>query len=143
MSARPLATAALLALAACGGAEANAPPKAASPLAPAKEESEPRTVEEAEAQIARLSAELGPKSPDRPSAPAESSAPPPPPGGDAKKSEDHLFVEACASPCRALTSMRRAVDALCRMTGEGDGRCVEARKTLADAVTRTASCKCG
>jgi hypothetical protein len=52
------------------------------------------------------------------------------------------MTNQCASPCRALASMKRAVEALCRMTGESDTKCVDARKTLADNVGKTASCKC-
>lgn len=129
-------------VAACGGAE-GAAPKASSP-APERvenEAAEPRTVEEAQAQIDRFSAELGPK--PRPPAPESSpTSKPTTAPGDAKADSSHLTNDSCASPCRALASMRRAVDALCRMTGETDNRCVDAKKTLADSVGRTSSCKC-
>lgn len=48
----------------------------------------------------------------------------------------------CGSPCRALTSMRRAVTALCRMTGAEDARCLDAKHTLADSESRVAPCSC-
>jgi len=138
-----------LLLAACGGAAGDAAPKAASP---AREESpavEPRTVEEAQEQIARFSGELGaglpkPAPASQPESTSSQSRPPPsPPSEAAKTDSDHFHYDSCSSPCRALASMRRAVDALCRMTGETDNRCVDAKKTLADSVGRTSSCKCG
>lgn len=133
-------------LIACGGAEGSAP-KAASPAAeraPEAEPAEPRSVEEAQAQIDRFSAQLG--APTKPSAPpaenSPQSKPSPPPASDSAKSDHHNAADSCVSPCRALASMRRAVDALCRMTGEHDNRCVDAKKTLAESVGRTSSCKC-
>jgi hypothetical protein len=38
--------------------------------------------------------------------------------------------------------MRRAVDALCAMTGDTDHRCVDARRILTESTTRLATCKC-
>src|SRR5262249_41112383 len=103
-------------VAACGGADR---PPAEAPS------QEPRTVEEAQGQIAHAKAELEgqtsqpareealPK--DEPRLPPEATADALPGSGTA----------ACISPCRALASMRRAVDALCRMTGDADARCTE------------------
>ena len=148
-----------LAAAACGG---SAPPAAAVGhvgAAPAKNEaapsggkndaafaSEPTTVDEARAQIARAEAELrggleGAKkaestgTEERPKAEPRSPAPP---------HEDKSLTDApsCRTPCQALRSMRRAVDALCRMTGDADERCLEARKTLATSEVRAATCGC-
>ena len=48
----------------------------------------------------------------------------------------------CMNPCRALASIKRASEALCRMTAEADERCISARKTLVSAAERTASCAC-
>jgi hypothetical protein len=39
--------------------------------------------------------------------------------------------------------MRRAVAALCRMTGEEDARCEDAKKTLNESESRVARCHCG
>lgn len=50
--------------------------------------------------------------------------------------------DRCASPCRAIASMRRAVTALCRMTGDDDTRCVEAKVTLTDSEKRIHKCSC-
>ena len=48
----------------------------------------------------------------------------------------------CATPCRAISSMRRSVTALCRLSGEEDARCVDARKTLTESEERVVSCGC-
>jgi hypothetical protein len=127
-----------LALAGCGGAgEAKAP---ATQERSRAEEPEPRSIEEAEAQIARARADLGGGA-----APADASPPrPKTPGGGVSQEEraPTATSDACASPCRALASMRRAVQALCRMTGDEDTRCVDAKRTLADSTTRTSTCSC-
>lgn len=77
--------------------------------------------------------------PVSPSTPPRSEARPgqAPQDGVASKHED-----VCGNPCKAITSMRRAVSALCRMTGEEDGRCVDAKRTLASSEARVASCPC-
>lgn len=133
------AKASLLALscvvAGCGGAATPEARVAAEPES--RVEPEPTTVPEAEAQIARLEEELGGRA-------AKAEAPrtqPPAP------TQDHAPAEstpgtACVTPCRAVASMRRAVEALCRMTGETDARCVRARHTLAESVDRVRSCSC-
>lgn len=153
----------LLLLVACGGGE-GAPPPAKSPGAapgapagdapppppppkPAEESkddasgkkkandaviAEPRTVEEAQRQIDRAVADLDGASKE--SKPGK--APASEPNGGAKADD------AGKNPCNALASMRRAVEALCRLTGETNNKCVEARKTLATNATKTATFKC-
>jgi hypothetical protein len=145
------------ALGACGGAaESNAPAKAASPAEPA-EEREPTTVAEAQERIDRARAQLEParaKTDADKDSTADSAAPrapktstTPPSGGtsvttspreEAAKSE----ANACGQSCRALSSMRRAVTALCRMTGDDDARCSDARRTLQTSESRVAACHC-
>jgi hypothetical protein len=121
---------------------------------------EPTTVEEAQAQLddARQQIEgtvapappaagaggsvtgapAGPVAPaDMPAAPqasVQSTAP--------LESEQDARKDSCATPCRAIASMRRAVDAICRMAGAQDARCVRARKTLSDDEARVAACGC-
>ena len=132
---------ATLGLAACGGAD-SAPAKSGASV---REEAppEPKTVEEAQKQIADAVADLNGRSAlkasDQPKA-----EPAPTAGGNAPREEysADAAMNQCVSPCRALASMKRAVEALCRMTGEADTKCVDARKTLADNVGKTASCKC-
>jgi hypothetical protein len=142
-------------VAACGGADR--PPSAPPPaeLGPA-----PQTVEDAQEQIARARAELGAPAPDT-GASADSAAkrepssttpgttpapspPPPPPARPAGKVEEppSRNADVCQSPCRAIASMRRAVSALCRMTGTDDARCTDAKKTLAESETKLAPCGC-
>jgi hypothetical protein len=130
-------------LAACGGAD-HAPPK--SGASPPREEApppEPTTVEEAQKQIARAVDELNGRSELKASESKTTPAAEPSPTAGSSQYTNDAMNNSCASPCRALASMKRAVEALCRMTGESDTKCVDARKTLADNVDKTASCKCG
>jgi hypothetical protein len=155
------AAVALVSLASCA---ANAPamsPRQA-PVGP-----EPRSVEEAQADIDRWGAQLGiapppapPASgaagtasgpstaPDRPAA-AQPSAPPMTTQSSSESvsasGEERGASEPpseCVMPCRAIASMRRSVAALCRLSGEDDPRCVNARKTLEEGERRVARCGC-
>jgi hypothetical protein len=124
-------------LVACGGAEsAKAPaamPAATTPAAgTASTENEPRTVQEAQERIARARQALEP----------DQGAPPAPAKAPRETRQEESKGDACGEPCRALDSMRRAVEALCRMTGDGDPRCLDARKTLSESTSRLATCKC-
>ena len=152
-----IAVLSLVALAACGGAD-SAPAKApAQEQGPTRDDadgmtedrSEPRTVEEAQERIARARARLEggdaekrPAAEPSPHAPQPAPEPPSAPQGGTSSAPRREVESTCASPCRALASMKRAVDALCRMTGETDDRCVEAKRTLGDSTTRVSSCKC-
>lgn len=159
LPARFVATLLASLLAACGGAtEPAAKAPAAPPPAEASAGSEPRTVAEAQAEIARTRAVLeGPapkkeaKASDAPS--PEQGTPPLPapaksePRKDTRREGDKGGVSddassACSDSCRALASMRRAVGALCRMTGDDDARCLDARKTLADSEGKLPTCRC-
>ena len=139
-------------LAACGGA---APPAARAPESMAAEpEGDPATVEEAQQQIARAQARLGgrERTADAPAAtesspPAKAAPAPPPaePAPDARPgsmSKSGPGDSACSNPCRALASMRRAVTALCRMTGDTDARCLDAKRTLTSAEGHVVPCSC-
>ena len=141
-----LLTATAIATAACGGAEpapAKAPAQETRDSAPADEVvAEPRTIEEAQERIARAQAMLDADSDDRRTLEASPRAPSSSPQGGTAPSARHEREDACGSPCRALASMKRAVEALCRMTGDTDDRCVEARRTLGESTSRVASCKC-
>ena len=132
-------------------------------------EREPTTVEEAQAQLARARQELegSPAAASTPppasvSAPSGGAAPPEAPraspqaappsptitstgqetesSAEADRSVDGR--DACALPCHAIASMRRAVDAICRMAGTQDARCLDARKILKDDEARVAPCGC-
>jgi hypothetical protein len=136
------------ALAGCAG---GAPPPGAKS---ADTVPEPDTIEEAQAQLERARAELepgGPKSESTPSsvAPEAPSPPPPPPStsaagaaGGASASERMGAAPECVTLCRAISSMRRAVSAICRMAGEGDARCTDAKKVLQESEGRVVSCGC-
>jgi hypothetical protein len=141
-------------VAACGGAAEQAP--ARSPGGGRKaddaEKAPPMSVEEAQEQI-RLAREqlFGPPPADarNTTEPTTSSTTPREPAAEpaarpsaprAEVQPDHQ--DKCASPCRALASMRRAVTALCRMTGDTDERCETAQRTLKESETRAATCRC-
>jgi hypothetical protein len=145
---------AMVALVGCGGAAAEAgAPAAKSPEAVGTRE--PGSIDEAQAQIAAAQAQLGggagmgssestssvpgaTPSPS-PAAPRSPSTSPAPPAADAARS---ITENRCGSPCRALASMRRAVAALCRMTGNEDTRCSDAKRTLVESEGRVAPCSC-
>jgi hypothetical protein len=126
---------------ACGGAaEPKAPPQETRERVP-REEVAPRTIEDAQEQIARARAALDgtPSELDDLKATEPSAAPKAEPQGGARAES---LEDACSGSCRALASMRRAVDALCRMTGDADERCASAKRTLSDSIRRIASCRC-
>lgn len=147
-----VALAGSVALAACGGAgEAKAPAKMSEPESSARER-EPTSVEEAQEQIARANADLSDEkakkagdvdkdSVARPTTPgaAGSTSTTTPPREEASRAAP---ADSCSHSCRALSSMRRAVSALCRMTGEEDARCSDAKKTLQQSESRVARCHC-
>lgn len=169
-----LALASALGSAACGGVDAPAAksPAGESPRTKDEDVAEPRTIEEAEEQIARSRAQLempGDGAPSAESSKADSrqttiespraSAPPSPPqsgaaaptqppsprpqaGGAGPVRREERAENRCADSCRALASMERAVSALCRMTGDSDDRCVNARRTLGESTHRISTCRC-
>lgn len=129
----------------CGGAPAG--PRA--PDAPAAVEASPRTIEDAQAAIARARAEIDRAAPApqaaqaaQPGQPSSPPAPPPPSAAAEPNSAPSAGADACAAPCRALASMRRAVGALCELTGSEDLRCAEATRTLAESEARVGPCAC-
>ena len=148
--------AASVVLAACGGAgEAKAPAKAAEPESPSRE---PTSIEEAQQQIERARADLSGAADKKLEYDKDSMAPPPTsPGAGAGSSSTTTAkpttapreetgraapADSCSQSCRALSSMRRAVSALCRMTGDEDARCSEAKRTLEQSESRVAACHC-
>jgi hypothetical protein len=130
----------VVALTACGGA-----PEAASPSSPAAKipdesrstAAEPGSIEEAQSQIATARAQLG--GDGAPGRLAPQAAAPPTADSATRPSTQQ---DRCGSPCRALASMRRAVTALCRMTGNEDARCTDAKRTLVESEGRVAPCSC-
>lgn len=141
-----------VALAACGGAgeagEAKAPAKAMEPESSTRE---PTSIQEAEEQIARARADLslgddaGRKA-EGDKLDRESAVPSQSPGASSAPREEASRPapgDSCSQSCRALSSMRRAVSALCRMTGDEDARCSGAKRTLEESESRVARCHCG
>lgn len=118
---------------------------------PARDGEGPQTIEEAQDQIAEAQARLGGGAIEE--KPTDTPAPTPAPaeGSDGKKKDAQspprggataTPTNRCESSCRAYASMRRAVESLCRMTGETDERCIRARRTLETSTSRVATCMC-
>lgn len=142
--AAPLAA---LALAACAAAP---PPPAASPEPPppgmfgqprerSPADDEMLALGKAEEEIDRLvahrdapgRAKAGPATNDEPAKPQ---APSPAPMAPAPMAEG--TSDCCAVACRALASMASAAERLCRLAGETDGRCDDARSRVRGATAR-------
>jgi hypothetical protein len=49
---------------------------------------------------------------------------------------------SCGNACRAFASLQRAANAVCRLTSEGDARCVRARTVVKENETRVSVCGC-
>jgi hypothetical protein len=152
-----VASTCVAALAACGGAAGEAAPASKSPSS--VRVAEPSTVEEAQEQIEAAKAQLASAAAGGVSTGSSSTSLVPGASADSSKAEDtggkrpsrpvsepskraRTPDDRCSMPCRALTSMRSAVTALCRMTGNEDARCVDAKRTLADSEGRIAPCSC-
>ena len=161
-----LAAVGLLVVASCA-TQPGIPAPRQSPVGP-----EPRTVDEAQADIDRWGAQLGlsaattaptaPPPPATPSGAGQDPARPPsterhpapaaptspgagPTSVSADRASDSSTSSAsneCVTPCRAIASMRRSVAALCRIAGDDDPRCVNARRTLDEGERRVARCGC-
>jgi hypothetical protein len=157
--------------AACGGglAEKSAP---ASTAPSPREEAAPQSIEDAQAQLARARQDLDrsvasapssavPGQPAQPGAGAAASTesrptstPARPPadvsatGGDRQNAGTGGGAapppppSPCEQACRALSSMKRAKEAICRMAGDADTRCTDATKAVADGESRVTQCKC-
>ncbi|MCC6644136.1 MAG: hypothetical protein IT374_01010 [Polyangiaceae bacterium] len=85
--------------------------------------------------------------------PATTPSPPPAPAKTtsdrARDDEEAPRAEAaeppptpCQTACRALASMRRAADAVCRLAGATDARCDSAQRRVDAATARVAHCGC-
>ncbi|MFO0659116.1 MAG: hypothetical protein U0165_04710 [Polyangiaceae bacterium] len=167
-----MAVIATLLLAGCGAmpAESRAPrspsqaPTSAGMKAEEKSAEEPtkfRSVEEAQDALNRAARDFdgavakkagavdAPKASDKPPStqPVSPTAPTAPnAGGYTPKAEPAQQAEAtspCAVGCKALSSMQRASDSICRMTSESDERCVSARKRVSDSAAKLNGCGCG
>jgi hypothetical protein len=149
---------------ACGGTLAESPPPATptSAQAPAEEaEREPTTLADAEALLEQARADLDRLALNEPGAPpaaagaaAPSAAPAPASSRDeASRADKSASAEqaspppakqanACETACKALSSLTRASDAVCRLDSDGGKRCERARQIREDASQRVASCGC-
>jgi hypothetical protein len=125
----------------------------AAPAAPATQdfeksknakEAEPATIEEAQAQLERARAALAGAPAGGPAGAAttgdlEQKKAEAPAGGEPAETRG---PDRCATACNAMASMKRAVDAICRMAGEADARCTTARKTADESQAKVVGCGC-
>ena len=155
-------------VAACGADQKEAAPAAAPS---AKSEPEPQTVEEAQAQLDRARADLDrsgavtgispttstPQAGTTPTTPGtaagaggDTGATHPAPTQPARPPADMNTPESdttrppspCEQACRALSSMKRAKEAICRLAGATDAKCTQAEKTLHESEARVTQCAC-
>jgi hypothetical protein len=165
---RPLALFALLSLAACAAAPPPAAP--AEPPSPSAftlgqpheqtpADGEMVAIGRAEAEIDRLFPEVTVQggAPRKNGAPAQHAPLAPDDDGQADKLAEKkrkeepassgaaIAGDRCAIACKALASMTASADHLCQLTGEGDGRCDDARARVrgASARVRSACPACG
>ncbi|HEY3817911.1 MAG TPA: hypothetical protein VGL81_12105 [Polyangiaceae bacterium] len=125
----------------CAAAPAAAPTTAAP--GSAKEESrEPATIEEAQAQLEQARAQLAGQAPAGPSAAGTGATVESSVSGGATSAAESPPPSKCGNACGAVSSMRRAVDAICRLAGDADARCTDARKTLKDGEAKVTGCGC-
>lgn len=61
---------------------------------------------------------------------------------DGASKDEAESASPCQLGCKALASMQRAAEAICRMTAEQDERCSSARQRVADSAARLAHCAC-
>jgi hypothetical protein len=109
-------------------------------------------LELAEADLRRAQAELDsvfpPSRQDQPAAGAASAPRASRPGSAADsdapkaKPEKKSAESSCATACRAFASLGRAASAVCRLAGENDTRCTQAKSVVSDAEKRVTSCRC-
>jgi hypothetical protein len=138
----------LAVFAACGGGAESGGAKAPREVQDQDQDKEPASVEEARAQLDRARAQLE----TQPAAPMHVEAGQPTTsggGGGATQPQTNPQTQPppqvesdCARMCRAFASMQRAQAALCRMAGEDDPQCVDAKKVVADSAQRVARCAC-
>ena len=127
----------------CGaGGMPPAEPASPAPAPGMPGEIAPRSPEEAQQRIDHARSEIDrATSKSAPEHPSTDVAPNPP----TKPPSDPLSAGAaspCSTPCRALGSMRRAVESLCELTGTSDARCVNAKRTLVESQTKVGPCSC-
>jgi len=121
--------------AACGGGSAPTG-GAKEPERSVDQDGTPATVDEAKAQLERSRAQLESAGSRVESQPTVSN------GGSQPKPAPPQVENECARICRAFDSMRRAQDAICRLAGEDDPQCADAKKVVADSAQRVARCGC-
>lgn len=155
---RTLALGATIGLASCATSSMNAPasppaeaaPAGAAPAAGGLMPADPSDLDgqiaalgSAEAQINEVLGGGDEMQQARPATPPlkEDRREPDAPSGKKKGAERLSQGDACSTACSALSSMERATSHLCRLAGESDRRCEEAKARVQIATSRVrASC---
>ena len=133
-------------------------PKSADGAAPADDQEQFSTVEAAERALARAKSDFDRLAMNEPPAPAPAApAPATAPEKSAPRSQkkDRARASAgaaeatgsapsnpCENACRALSSMSRAANAVCRLDGESGAHCTHAKQVVTDSQRRITSCVC-
>ena len=117
---------------ACGGAAAPSKSTEAEPL-PADVEGTLQVLDRAENDLARAFQEEGRAAEEQI---VEAEKPKEDAHGGTELSGGEKKADSCGPACKALHSMRRAVEHLCGLTGETDTRCDTARGRVARAEER-------
>ena len=123
---------------ACGG---SAPPPAQAPATKDEPHTVDDAIEEIAAQQALIEDSLKNDSLTREAPASKAEAAPATSGATAQRREEKP-VDVCEVRCRAFTSMKNAVGALCRMIGDREARCLSVRRMLEVTAGRVASCGC-
>ncbi len=134
--------------AACGGEAA--PTGGAKDPGTYDQDKEPATIEEAKQRFDNARAQLERPQPATPShveagqaqVDRQATQPVSPSGAGGGAAPPQAQENECTRLCRALASMQRAQVALCRMAGDEDPRCAEAKKVVEDSAQRVAHCGC-
>ena len=121
--------------AACGGGAPGAGGSKEPDRQSVDQDGTPDTVEEAKAQLERARAQLEASGSRVENQPTMS-------GGNEPKPAPPQVENECARICRAFASMQRAQAAICRLAGEEDPQCADAKKVVADSAQRVAKCGC-
>lgn len=122
--------------AACGGGAPGAGGAKEPDVRTVDQDGTPDTVEKAKAQLERARAQLETAGAHVESQPTVAN------GGSQPKPTPPQVENECSRLCRAFDSMRRAQDAICRLAGEEDPQCADAKKVVADSAQRVAKCGC-
>ncbi len=105
----------------------------------------PTSIPEAQTQLDEAERDIRQRVAARTAPVPSATTPAPQPAAESKppkQSEKSEEPSECALVCRALSSMRRAADTICRLDGDGSTRCSDARSRVARSVTLASQARC-